>query len=96
MLPEQHVWIFNSSCKGFPGGVFAQRVAAEQWIAAHGLTGVLTAYPLDEGCFDFAVRCGFFRGPALERHKNDANFIGSFSSASLDHYHYEDGKCVSE
>lgn len=95
MLPERHVWVFNSDARGFPGGVFTDRTVAETWIAMRRLTGVLTAYPIDEGCYDFAIRNGLLSLRALEQNKDNPKFVGSFSSASLDHYHYEDGKCTS-
>jgi hypothetical protein len=92
MLPDRHVWVFNSGERGFPGGVFTDRTFAEAWIAKHRLTGVLTAYPLDEGCYDFAVRNGLLSSRALEQNRDNPSFIGAFSSASLDHDHYEDGQ----
>ena len=52
MLPERRVWIFNGVDGQFPGGVFSSRERAEEWIRARCLSGTLTAYPLDEGCFD--------------------------------------------
>ena len=95
MLPERNVWVFNSGERGFPGGIFTDRTVADVWIATHRLTGVLTAYPIDEGCYDFAVRNGLLSSRAFEQNKDNATFIGSFSSASLEHFHYEDGKCLS-
>jgi hypothetical protein len=84
---------FRGDC--FSGGIFTERAIAEAWIATHRLTGVLTAYPLDEGCYDFAVRNGMLSHRAFEENQGNAKFIGAFSSASLDHFHYENGKCVS-
>jgi hypothetical protein len=31
------------------------------WIARHGLTGILTEYEADDGCYDLAVYAGRFR-----------------------------------
>ena len=95
LIPEKHVWLFNSGNKGFPGGVFTDRAKAEVWIATHRLSGVLTAYPLDEGCYDFAIRNELLSQRAREKHQDDSVFIGSFSSASLAHFHYENGNCDS-
>jgi hypothetical protein len=52
---------------------------------------VLTVYPLDEGCFDWALRQDLVTGRARER-GDDAAFVGSFSSASQDHAHYQNGE----
>jgi hypothetical protein len=56
-------------------------------IARNSLTGVLTAYPLDRGVHEWAVEQGIFRADK----QLDARLIGSFTSASQEHYHYEDG-----
>lgn len=83
------VWVFNSGWQGFPGGVFRDKNLAETWIAKHKLTGTLTRYPLDEGAYDWAIEQGLFR-PKKEKERT-AEFIGKFSTASQDHFHYEDG-----
>ncbi len=93
VLPEQHVWVFNGG-RRFPGGVFTTVDLAEAWISRHRLTGVLTAYPLDEGCFDWAVRQGVtnLKAEKLPAKSQDPSFIGGFSTASQEHFHYADGK----
>ena len=93
MADADQVWVFNVGTRPFPGGVFTRLDSAEAWIAANRLTGVLTLYPVDEGCFDWAVRTGRtgMRRETLERKQHDAEFIGGFSSASQDHHHYQEG-----
>ncbi|HRP55609.1 hypothetical protein [Agriterribacter sp.] len=86
----QSVWIFNSEEGKFPGGIFSDKAKAENWIREHKLTGVLTLYPLNEGAYDWALNKGYFT-PSKEKEKSP-NFIGSFSSASQQHYHYLDGE----
>ncbi len=94
MLPSPCVWVFNGSGGRFPGGVFSDIEKARAWIAAHGLTGVLTSYPLDEGCFDWAVAngCANLSAAGLRSKAADPGFIGSFSSAFQEHVHFEDGR----
>jgi hypothetical protein len=91
MPPDAWVWVFKGPGGPFPGGVFSTLAAAEAWIARHSLTGILTAYPLDRGVHEWAVEQGLFRPDK----PLDARAIGSFSSASQEHYHYEDGSRVS-
>ena len=91
MLPERPVWIFVGTGARFPGGAFASRERAEAWIAERRLSGVLTAYPLDEGCFDWALRVGAVTGRARER-GGEPDFVGGFASAVQEHYHYEGGR----
>jgi hypothetical protein len=94
MTPDRCVWIFNADHAMFPGGAFTERSTAEGWIALHGLSGALSAYPLDEGCYDFAVRNNLISARALAEQKGNPKFVGGFSSASLDHFHYEQGRRV--
>ncbi|WP_144395612.1 DUF7710 domain-containing protein [Pleionea sediminis] len=86
---EQKVFVFHSSGAQFSGGVFSSKDKAEAWILKHKLSGMLTGYPLDNGAYDWAVESELFT-PKKELHYS-ASFIGGFTSAHLEHYHYEDG-----
>jgi hypothetical protein len=82
------VWVFNGG-GGFPAAVFSTREKAEEWIASRRLSGILTEYPLDVSLYDWAITNGTFK-PKRPEH-SEPQFIGRFSSAHTDHYHYEDG-----
>lgn len=86
------IWIFNGPKSRFPSGVFTHREAAESWIRQHGLSGTLTAYPVDIGTYDWAVSVGRFI-PKREDQRS-AEFIQCFSSAVQEHYHYEHGNAA--
>jgi hypothetical protein len=86
---EASVWIFMAYKATFPSGVFASITDAESWIAKHALTGVLTEYPVGMGVFDWAIASGRFK-PKPDK-LLDASFIGKFTSATMEHHHYEDG-----
>ena len=88
----QTVWIFTGPKAQFPAGAFTQREIAELWIRQHGLSGTLTAYPVDVGAFDWAVSAGHFT-PKRDDQRS-ADFIQRFSSASQEHYHYEHGNAA--
>jgi len=90
MTPDPCVWVFNGETGRFPGGVFSTRERAEAWILSRKLSGTLTAYPLDEGSFDWAQRVGAVTGRARDR-GDEAKFVAPFSSAGQEHYHYIDG-----
>ena len=87
------VWVFNTAGRHFPGGVFTRLDLAESWIVANRLTGVLTQYPVDEGCLEWAIRTGRtgMKAETLDRKRSDPAFVGGFSSASQEHHHYEAG-----
>jgi hypothetical protein len=85
------VWVFNGGVKStFSGGVFSKKELAEDWIKKNALTGTLTRYALDMGVYEWAISNGAFN-PKRDNQKTPS-FIGRFSSASQEHYHYEDGK----
>ena len=86
----QTVWIFTGPRAQFPSGVFTSREAAERWIRPHRLSGTLTAYPVDVGVYDWAVSVGHFAPTRNDQRAPE--FIQRFSSASQEHYHYEDGE----
>ena len=86
------IWIFNGPKSQFPSGVFTQREAAESWIRQHGLSGNLSAYPVDIGTYDWAVRAGYFT--PKQDDQRSAEFIQRFSSATQEHYHYEHGNAA--
>ena len=83
------IWVFNGPGSNFPAAIFSRRELAEEWIKKHGLTGTLTRYPIDTGTYDWAISKGYFV-PKTEEQRSPA-FIERFSSASQEHYHYEDG-----
>ena len=82
------VWVFNGG-GDFPAAVFTARDREEAWIAQHRLTGVLTKYPLDIGVYDWAIGCGVFKPKRPDQ--TGPAFVGRFSSASQEHYHYIGG-----
>ena len=90
MIEAERVWVFNGGKGHFPGGIFTALDGAEQWIERHGLTGTLTAYPLDTGVYEWAIAKGLFRPD--KPHQTTSDFIGRFTSASMEHHHYENGR----
>mgnify|MGYP000392113644 CR=1 FL=1 len=84
------IWIFNGEKGSFPSGAFSTIEKAEEWIKGHGLSGVLTEYPIDIGVYDWALEKGFFK-PKRDDQK-EAPFIQRFSDARQNHFHYENGE----
>jgi hypothetical protein len=83
------VWVFNGAKSDFPSAVFTQKALAEEWIRKHRLTGTLTRYPLDMGVYEWALERKYFTPKKDEQ--RTPTFIGRFSAANQEHYHYEDG-----
>jgi hypothetical protein len=82
------VWVFNGE-NAIPSAVFSSRELAEEWIGKNRLTGMLTRYPIDESLYGWAIRNGYFKPKREDQTTPD--FIGRFTCASTDHYHYENG-----
>ena len=84
------IYLFHSPEQSrFCRGVFTSVEFAEEWIRINSLTGVLTAYPINKGVYDWAIENGLFY-PKWEKH-NTPEFKAGFSSAYQEHYHYETG-----
>jgi hypothetical protein len=89
MSTRQFIWVFNGARAAFPSGVFTSQAHAEAWIQQHGLSGILTKYPLNIGVYDFAIEQEWFLAKTPEQQSSD--FIARFSSAHQEHIHYEAG-----
>lgn len=86
----EFIWLFNGEMGRFASGAFRERKLAEDWIRAHQLTGILTKYPINVGVYDWAVEEGIFN-VKKEEHRT-SSFIGRFTSAAQEHYHYMNGE----
>lgn len=83
------VWVFCGENARFPSGVFMDLAVARTWIEENGLSGLLTRYPVGVGVFDWAVQNGHFE-PRSRKHST-AVFKQRFTTAALEHFHFEDG-----
>jgi hypothetical protein len=88
---EPGVWVFSGAGGQFLSAVFATVGKAEEWIAKHKLSGVLTWYPLDTGAYEWVIGKGYWC-PKKDEQKTP-EFIQRFSSTYTGHYHYENGSC---
>ena len=89
-MQNVEVWVFNGTNGRFPAGVFSVRQKAEDWIKKYKLSGVLTQYPVDQGIYDWAISKEYFS--VKKESESKGEFIGRFTSASQEHYHYENGE----
>ncbi len=85
-----YIWLFHTPNNSkFCGGVFTLFSNAKIWIEKHKLTGVLTKYPIDVGVYDWAINEKVF---SVKKDKHSSpEFIGGFTTASQEHFHFEDG-----
>ncbi len=88
------IWCFNGGGQ-FPVGLFDDLDKARAWIAHNRLSGVLTAYPLNAGVFDWAVEQGHVTlALKVKADQNKPDFVATFTSASQQHFHFEVGDQV--
>ena len=86
------VWVFNGAKSQFPSAVFSSLEMAERWIRKTGVTGTVSCYPVDTSIYDWVLDNKLWE--PKEPHQRTSEFIGRFSSAGQEHYHYEDGERV--
>jgi hypothetical protein len=88
-LGNEYIWVFSGDNSKLPSAVFTEKEKAEEWIKKYTLSGMLTAYPVNKGTYDWAISHNYFN-PKKE-HETSAEFIQRFSSALQEHHHYENG-----
>jgi len=87
---DDTVWVFHGDGAQHASGVFATKEGALVWIEHHGLTGLLTEYPLNIGAYDDAIARGLFR-PSRDHHGTPEH-IARFSPGRTEHLHAVNGK----
>jgi hypothetical protein len=85
----EFVWVFAGARSTLSSAVFTDKKTADAWISGHRLSGMLTKYPLNTGIYDWALKANKFI-PKRDDQKTP-EFIGRFTCAYLEHYHYENG-----
>jgi hypothetical protein len=86
----EEIWIFNGNENLFPSATFTTRTLAEHWIRKYSLSGTLTRYPVNISVYDWVIEKDYFK-PKKE-YQSSPRFIQSFSSAYMEHYHYNSGE----
>ncbi len=83
------VFVFNGENSHFPSAIFSNKDKAIEWIKHNNANGVLTKYPIYESIYDWALSNNYFK-PKNDLQKS-SKFKSNFSSAYLEHYHFENG-----
>lgn len=86
------VYVFHGSGARFAAAVYESVAQAAADIERHQLSGLLTWYPIGSTVYHYAVGQGLF----TPREYTDGKFIQSFTSAALDHHHFENGQIDDE
>jgi hypothetical protein len=86
----EYVYVFNGNHSSFASAIFITKELAFDWITLNKLSGILNVYPLNVSLHDWAIQQDFFK-PKTEYQKQ-ATFIQNFSTAFMEHYHFENGE----
>jgi len=93
-----NIWIFvglhGERNASFPSGAFSSFETADGWIRENKLSGTLTEYPIDVGVYDWAIANGRFKPKRPDQASPE--FVQRFTTASQQHYHYENGRTGQE
>ena len=89
----EKIYVFNGEGSILPNALFSEYELAENWIKKYSLTGLLTAYPLNIGVYEWAIEHSNFK--VKHEYQKSAGFIQKFTWGDLEHYHFENGECVS-
>ncbi len=86
-MDDKYIWILQNG--QLPYAVFDSFDKAVIWIKKNQASGMITGYPLNETVLAWALRNNFFK-IKKEKHKT-VQFEEKFTSASMLHYHFENG-----
>jgi hypothetical protein len=81
------VWIFHGDGARHAAGVFRTEREGLEWAERHGVAGLLTEYPVGNGCYDIALADGHFR--PSKPHHGTPEHIAAFSPGWTRHVHIE-------
>lgn len=90
MEAPSYLYLFNGAGGDFPAGVFHSKGEADAFVREYSLSGTLTRYPIGTLIYDYALEKGWFE--IKREYQRESDFIQQFSSAYLEHFHYERGK----
>jgi hypothetical protein len=54
-MNQKTVWIFHGERAQFASAVFTSEADALSWASTHRVSGIVTEYPVGDGCYDLAV-----------------------------------------
>ena len=88
-MDDDTVWVFHGEGARFAAGVFRTADQGLAWALRNGVSGLLTEYPVGDGCYDIAVRDGHFH--PSKHHHGTTEHIAGFSPGWTRHVHIENG-----
>ncbi|MDR0996220.1 MAG: hypothetical protein LBL69_00985 [Zoogloeaceae bacterium] len=87
---DEYAWIFHGEKADLCTAVFSSLDRAEIWIRQYSVSGMLTRMPVNVSIYDWVISSGYFE-PKKDC-QTTSKFIQTFTSAYLEHYHYDNGE----
>ena len=84
------VWIVHGENARFASGVFDREEDGLARARKHGVSGILTEYPVGDGCYDLAIAGQHFR-PSRPHH-GTSEHVAAFSPGWTKHRHIVGGE----
>lgn len=89
-MDREFVWVFHGEGATFAAGVFRSADDGLAWAERHLVTGILTEYPVGDGCYDIAVEQGSFK--PKRPHHGTPSHVAQFSPGWTRHIHIQGGR----
>jgi len=89
---HEFVYIFHGEGAKFAASIYSDLASAKRDLYRLKLTGILTIYPVGKTIFDYVVEEGLFS----PKDDKTSKYIQCFSSAYLEHYHFENGEIAKD
>jgi hypothetical protein len=89
-MNQETVWIFHGERAQFASAVFTSEADALSWASTHRVSGIVTEYPVGDGCYDLAVARGSFT--PSKPHHGTPEHVAAFSPGWTRHIHLMNGR----
>ena len=85
----EYVFVFVGEESTLPSAIFLDLNSINRWIASNLLSGSVHKLPINISLYDWTIMKGYFE--PKKGYQKEARFIQRFTSASVEHWHYENG-----
>jgi hypothetical protein len=82
------VWVFHGERAQFTSAIFTSFNLANIWIKNNKVSGILTEYPVNISCFEWAIENKYYIAKENDKRSNK---IQKFTSHAQKHFHYYNG-----
>jgi hypothetical protein len=83
------VWIFHGERARFAAGVLRNEQDGLAWARRHAVSGILTEYPVGDGCYEIAIEGNHFH--PSKPHHGSTEHVAAFSPGWTRHVQLLDG-----